>query len=357
MRGPADVIEDGEIALAGILGHCAGWELAAVPQMQGGNLTVTFSDILASETADGRPGDTTRAATVDYASSDDSDPALMVSCAPPSGGVATSRCDFTTAVGTLRFAAGETSKTFVVLISQDAYIEGPEAFPVALSNLTGGAVFAAPSTAAVTINDVQPPVSPANVIDVADIFVKQHYRDFLNREADAPGLAFWTDQITSCGSNAACIEIKRIHVSAAFFLSIEYQETGGYAIRMQRAAFGKKSQDSTRISYLQFINDARFVGDGVVIGQPGADARLNANKDAYATQVVTSTAFTPINFSVGSGATVPGAGTGTLTLTTGSVLPWVLTPGDCIVLDTTVGGTGQYTGGIFATFTVQARGA
>src|SRR5439155_22156364 len=69
-----------------------------------------------------RTGDTTRAATVDYASSDDSDPATMVSCAPPSGGVATSRCDFTTAVGTLRFAAGETSKTFVVLISQDAYI-------------------------------------------------------------------------------------------------------------------------------------------------------------------------------------------------------------------------------------------
>jgi len=39
----------------------AGWELAAIPQMQGGNLTVTCSDILASETADGRPGDTARA--------------------------------------------------------------------------------------------------------------------------------------------------------------------------------------------------------------------------------------------------------------------------------------------------------
>jgi hypothetical protein len=39
----------------------AGWELAPVPQMQGGNLTVTFSDILASETADGQPGDTARA--------------------------------------------------------------------------------------------------------------------------------------------------------------------------------------------------------------------------------------------------------------------------------------------------------
>jgi len=38
-----------------------GWEPAPVPQMQGGNLTVTFSDILASETADGQPGDTARA--------------------------------------------------------------------------------------------------------------------------------------------------------------------------------------------------------------------------------------------------------------------------------------------------------
>jgi len=38
------------------------------------------------------------------------------------------------------------------------------------------------------------------------------------------------------------------------------------------------------MTYLQFINDARFVGDGVVIGQPGADAKLNANKDAYASR-------------------------------------------------------------------------
>jgi hypothetical protein len=38
-----------------------GWEPAAIPQMEGGNLTVTFSDILASETADGQPGGTARA--------------------------------------------------------------------------------------------------------------------------------------------------------------------------------------------------------------------------------------------------------------------------------------------------------
>ena len=38
-----------------------GWEPATIPQMQGGNLTVTFSDILASEAANGQPGETARA--------------------------------------------------------------------------------------------------------------------------------------------------------------------------------------------------------------------------------------------------------------------------------------------------------
>ena len=38
-----------------------GREPATIPQMQGGNLTVTFSDILASEAANGQPGETARA--------------------------------------------------------------------------------------------------------------------------------------------------------------------------------------------------------------------------------------------------------------------------------------------------------
>jgi hypothetical protein len=51
--------------------------------------------------------------------------------------------------------------------------------------------------------------------------------DFLGREADAAGLTFWTNNITSCGANAACIESRRVETSASFFLSIEFQETGG----------------------------------------------------------------------------------------------------------------------------------
>jgi hypothetical protein len=77
----------------------------------------------------------------------------------------------------------------------------------------------------------------ANPIDDAGFFVRQHYLDFLGREADAAGLAFWTNNITSCGANVACIEAKRVETSASFFLSIEFQETGGYAQRIQRTAF------------------------------------------------------------------------------------------------------------------------
>src|SRR5207302_2271451 len=69
------------------------------------------------------------------------------------------------------------------------------------------------------------PLAPAacpNPIDCADFFVRQHYLDFLNREPDDAGLAFWTDEITSCGADAHCVEAKRINVSAAYFLSIEF---------------------------------------------------------------------------------------------------------------------------------------
>src|SRR5205807_3870140 len=54
-----------------------------------------------------------------------------------------------------------------------------------------------------------------NPINDAQFFVRQHYRDFLNREPDAGGLSFWTNEITSCGGDLKCIEIKRTNVSAA----------------------------------------------------------------------------------------------------------------------------------------------
>ncbi|HEY0430525.1 MAG TPA: DUF4214 domain-containing protein, partial [Pyrinomonadaceae bacterium] len=74
-----------------------------------------------------------------------------------------------------------------------------------------------------------------NSIDNAEFFVRQHYADFLNRTSDASGLAFWINQITSCGADQTCIELKRINVSAAFFLSTEFEQTGYLAYRTYKA--------------------------------------------------------------------------------------------------------------------------
>jgi len=129
-----------------------------------------------------------------------------------------------------------------------------------------------------------------NAIDDARLFVWQHYLDFLNRPADADGLNFWTNQTTNCG--AADPLVCRINVSASFYLSIEFQNTGFYAIRLQRAAFGRKSKDpATRMTYQEVLNAASQLGQGVVVLAAGWEQALEANKQAYAEQVVTGSDF------------------------------------------------------------------
>jgi CSLREA domain-containing protein len=222
-----------------------------------------------------RVGDTTTAASVDYATQ---------------SGTASDRTDFTVARGTLNFAPGETGKSVSVLITEDSFIEGAETATLTLSNNLGAGL-GNPSTATLTISD-DSPESSVNPTDVAEQFVCQQYHDFLNRQHDAAGLNFWTNNIEQCGSNATCVAAMRVNVSAAFFLSIEFQETGGNVIRSQRAAFGKKSDTAAvRISYNQFIKEARQVGDSVVVGDFGWEQKLQQNKQAYAEQVVTSPAF------------------------------------------------------------------
>jgi hypothetical protein len=121
-----------------------------------------------------RIGSLTQAVTVDYAT-DESSLASRGPCAPtPGNTIASSRCDFNTAVGRLGFAAGDGSpKTFTVLINEDSYVEGPESLALLLSNLTGGAAFASPSTATLTITDNDPAVPVTNVIDDPGDFVRR----------------------------------------------------------------------------------------------------------------------------------------------------------------------------------------
>ena len=195
-------------------------------------------------------------------------------------GQASSRCDYLITLGTLNFAAGETSKNILIPIIDDVYAEGAETFTVTLSNATG-TTLGAPAVATVTIDDNEA-ANGVNPIDTAGFYVRQHYVDFLNREPDAGGLNFWTNEITSCGADAQCIEVKRINVSAAFFLSIEFQETGYLVYRIYKSGFGNLPGAPVPVQFIDFLRDTQRIGQGVQVGIGNWQAQLEANKQAYA---------------------------------------------------------------------------
>jgi Tol biopolymer transport system component len=125
-----------------------------------------------------------------------------------------------------------------------------------------------------------------NPIDCPDFFVRQHYRDFLSREPDSPGLDFWTNEITLCGSDLQCVEAKRINVSAAFFLSIEFQEGGYLVYRFYKSAFGNLAGAPVPVRLNDFLPDAQQIGKGLIVNQPGWQTVLENNKQAFATSFV-----------------------------------------------------------------------
>ncbi|HVF42874.1 MAG TPA: matrixin family metalloprotease, partial [Pyrinomonadaceae bacterium] len=125
-----------------------------------------------------------------------------------------------------------------------------------------------------------------NLIDDSEFFVAQHYRDFLSREPDTAGLAFWTNEIEQCGADARCRDVRRINVSAAFFLSIEFQETGFFAYRTHKAAFGNIPGTPVPVRFQQFFPDTREIARGVVVGQGDWEAQLRANQTAFPSRFV-----------------------------------------------------------------------
>ncbi len=225
----------------------------------GVNLTVT------------RTGDTSLPVTVDYATVD---------------GTASSRTDYTKALGTLAFAAGQTSATIPLLISEDSYVEGDESFTVALSNPQGIEVgVGVTGVATIQILD-DAPESATNPIDDTETFVSQNYHDFLNREPDATGLAFWKSQIDACGGNAACVADRRVQVSAAFFLSIEFRQTGFFVYRFYQESYGRRIGGTVPLTFDEFLRDTQRIGRGIIVGQGDWVNQLEANKQAFALEFV-----------------------------------------------------------------------
>lgn len=229
-----------------------------------------------------RAGDASGTATVNYATFDESLPDH-----------ASQKSDFEISLGKLTFSPGETSKTFRILIVDDRFDENNEEIGLVLSNETGAGVgLGSPNTAAVSITDNDTGAPTTNPIDDAGFFVRQKYLDFLNREPDAAGQAFWVNQINSCGSDTACREIRRINVSAAFFLSIEFQRTGLAAYLTNRAAFGNLALSAgVPVLYGTFQRDTQALQKDFTFGQPGADAVLEANTQAFFADFVTRPEF------------------------------------------------------------------
>lgn len=229
-----------------------------------------------------RQGNASGTATINYSTFDESQTDH-----------ASQKSDYEIAEGTLVFGPGETSKTFTLLLVNDTFDENNETVDLFLSNPTGAGVgLGNPNHATVTIADDDTGAPVTNPIDDTAFFVRQHYLDFLNREPDASGYAFWQNEINSCAGDPQCIEVKRNNVSAAFFLSLEFQQSGMAAYLAHRVAFGPNASGSpSAVLYGNFMRDLAALNANVIFGQPGADAQAEANRVAYYNEFVTRPEF------------------------------------------------------------------
>ena len=131
--------------------------------------------------------------------------------------------------------------------------------------------------------------------------MRKQYIDFLNREPDTSGFNFWVNNIDSCGADAGCREVKRIDTSAAFFLSIEFSETGYLVERIYKTAFGDATGNSTfvnahtlRVPVIrlnEFLPDTQRIGQGVVVLQGNWQQQLEDNKQAFTEEFVKRARF------------------------------------------------------------------
>jgi uncharacterized protein (TIGR03118 family) len=107
-----------------------------------------------------------------------------------------------------------------------------------------------------------------NEIDDSNFFAREQYYDFLNRYPDGPGLSFWAQEIEKCGADSRCYSTRRTDVSAAFFFSTEFQQTGFFVYSVRRASLGVQP------TYGQYVIDKTLLG-------PGTEANKTAFAEAF----------------------------------------------------------------------------
>jgi subtilisin family serine protease len=166
-------------------------------------------------------------------------------------GAASERCDYTPKVITLLFGPNESSKDVLIPIIDDAYVEAPENVMIVMTNPLGAGIVGQ-NLVTLTIMDNDVAGSP-NPISSNEFFVRQHYLDFLDREPDAEGYAYWTTILNGCGADLDCQNKVRVEISSRFFIELEFQRTGFFVMRLYQASFGNPP------NYEQFITDRKQV--------------------------------------------------------------------------------------------------
>jgi hypothetical protein len=118
------------------------------------------------------------------------------------------------------------------------------------------------------IPNATPTVNP---LDTDLFFIRQQYLDFLSREPDEGGLEYWAKQLGACGADQTCQGQRRIDISAAFFASAEFQQTGNFVYGLYSAGLGRQ------LTFQEFASDRPTVIGG---------ANLSQSKTSFASQFV-----------------------------------------------------------------------
>ncbi len=134
-------------------------------------------------------------------------------------------------------------------------------------------------------------VGAGNPIDRARFFVERHYLDFLGRPHDERGRDFWAGGIETCGDDQSCVNTARVNVSAAFFFSIEFQETGFSVYRANKAAYGNLPGKPVPVTLCQLRAETEEIKGDVQVGVGDWARRLEDNKAAYFRRFVATPRF------------------------------------------------------------------
>lgn len=139
-----------------------------------------------------------------------------------------------------------------------------------------------------------------------------------------------------------------------------FAESGGGGLASPTAGYDLYSEaviEASVATYVAFTGQATNFASLRLTHARNAVTQNQIEVTFSGTGIVTA-ALVPMNFGVASGAVVPGAGTGTLTVVTGTALPWTLQPGDTITLDRlSNNATGLATPAVSATITIAGKGA